>query len=228
MKALAATLRRVAGQLAPHREATPDDWVGELASPEKGDEPEVRESCERSFDALMVRLTAGDVKGLLAEEARSAGIESRRGMSSLGPSRAIRVLNRCLVRHVLAVEADREAVAETLERLEARRFGKTKAPRKSLAETDTTPKSRYISAPVRRAVEARDGGRCTYEDKPGRRCAKRHDLEFHHRRPFSRGGEHSPEVLCLMCRTHNALMAEQAYGKGVMARYRRGASRANH
>jgi 5-methylcytosine-specific restriction endonuclease McrA len=117
------------------------------------------------------------------------------------------------------------AVTEKLERLEARRFGKTKAPRKSLAETDTRPKSRYIPAPVRRTVEKRDGGRCTYEDRHGRRCTKRHDLEFHHRRPFGRGGEHSPEVLCLMCKPHNALMAEQDYGKEVMARYRRGARR---
>ncbi len=117
------------------------------------------------------------------------------------------------------------AVTEKLERLEARRFAKTKAPRKSLAETDTRPKSRYIPAPIRRTVEKRDGGRCTYKDRHGRRCTKRHDVEFHHRRPFGRGGEHSPEVLRLMCKTHNALMAEQDYGKEVMARYRRGARR---
>ena len=117
------------------------------------------------------------------------------------------------------------AVTEKLERLEARRFAKTKAPRKRLAETDTRPKSRYIPAPVRRTVEKRDGGRCTYRDRHGRRCTKRHDLEFHHRRPFGRGGEHRPAVLCLMCRTHNALLAEQDFGKEVMARYRRGARR---
>ena len=117
------------------------------------------------------------------------------------------------------------AVTEKLERIEARRFGKTKAPRKSLAEADTRPKSRYIPAPVRRTVEKRDESRCTYRDRHGRRCTKRHDVEFHHRRPFGRGGEHSPEVLCLMCETHNALLAEQDYGNEVMARYRRGARR---
>ncbi len=114
------------------------------------------------------------------------------------------------------------AVTEKLERLEARRFAKTKASRKSLAETDTRPKSRYIPAPVRRTVEKRDGGRCTYRDGHGRRCNKHHDVEFHHRRPFGRGGEHSPEVLRLMCKAHNALLAERDYGKEVMARYRRG------
>ncbi len=73
------------------------------------------------------------------------------------------------------------AVTKELERLEARRFAKTKKPRKRLAQTDMRPKSRRIPAPVRRVVEKRDGGRCTYRDKHGRRCSKRHDLEFHHR-----------------------------------------------
>ena len=59
--------------------------------------------------------------------------------------------------------------------------------------------------------------------KHGRRCSKRHDLEFHHRTPYGRGGDHSPEVLCLMCRAHNALQAEQDYGKEVMAPFRRAA-----
>lgn len=113
------------------------------------------------------------------------------------------------------------AVTRELERLEARRFGKTKTPRRSLAGTDTRPKTRHIPAAVRRAVEKRDGGRCTYRDTLGRRCTRRHDLEFHHRTPFARGGEHCVEVLTLMCRTHNMLMAERDYGKEVMARFRR-------
>ena len=117
------------------------------------------------------------------------------------------------------------AVTEKLERLEARRFAKTKKPRKSLAETDTTPRSRHIPAAVRRAVHDRDGGRCTYKDTHGRRCTRRHDLEFHHREPFGQGGDHSAQTLCLMCRTHNTLMAEQDYGKEVMARFRRSSSR---
>ena len=116
------------------------------------------------------------------------------------------------------------AVTEKLERLEAKRFAKTKKPRMSLAETDTTPKSRHIPAAVRRIVEKRDGGRCTYKDRQGRRCTKRHDLEFHHRKPFGRGGHHSPDVVTLHCRVHNALMAEHDYGKEVIARFRRSSS----
>jgi hypothetical protein len=42
-----------------------------------------------------------------------------------------------------------EAVTEKLERLEAKRIGRTRTPRKTLAEADTTPTSRHIPAPVR-------------------------------------------------------------------------------
>ena len=73
------------------------------------------------------------------------------------------------------------AVTEKLERLEARRFAKTKTPRKSLAETDTTPSTRYLPAALRRAVYERDGGRCRYVDSKGKRCTARRRLEFHHR-----------------------------------------------
>jgi hypothetical protein len=116
------------------------------------------------------------------------------------------------------------AVTEKLERLEARRFAKTKMARKTLAATDTRPRSRYIPAAVRRAVYERDGGRCTYRDRYGRRCAKRHDLEFHHDgTPFGKNGDHSLENIRLMCKTHNALRAEEEFGKEVMARFRRSA-----
>jgi 5-methylcytosine-specific restriction endonuclease McrA len=119
------------------------------------------------------------------------------------------------------------AVTEKLQRVEAKRFGKTKAPRKDLAETDTTPSSRHVPAAVKRLVYERDAGRCAYRDKYGRRCAKRHDLEFHHKHPFARGGDHSAANLTLMCRAHNTLVAEQDYGEDVMARFRAATSRAS-
>ena len=114
-----------------------------------------------------------------------------------------------------------DAVTEKLERLESRRFGKTKAPRKSVEETDTLPSSRYIPAPVRRAVSERDGNQCTFVDARGRRCKERQGLQFHHHDPYARGGDHSPENIQLMCPTHNRYLAECEYGKDVMERYRR-------
>jgi len=114
-----------------------------------------------------------------------------------------------------------EAVTEKLERLEARRFGETKAPKAKLSETDTSPSSRHIPAAVRRAVAERDGKRCRYVDEQGRRCTERHGLEFHHRQPFGFGGDHRPENVRLLCRAHNQFLAEQDYGKEAMSRYRR-------
>jgi len=118
------------------------------------------------------------------------------------------------------------AVTEKLERLEARRFGKTASPRKTVADAETTPASRHIPAPIRRAVHDRDGGRCTYEDATGRRCPARQGLEFHHHgRPFGYGGEHSVANVRLTCRQHNRLLAERDYGREKMARFTRRADR---
>jgi 5-methylcytosine-specific restriction endonuclease McrA len=110
-----------------------------------------------------------------------------------------------------------QAVTEKLERLEARRFARTKARRTSPGQTETkvdsSPSSRHIPAAVRRAVHERD------VDKQGRRCPERNRLEFHHRRPFGLGGDHSVANVCLMCRAHNAYLAEYDYGREAMARH---------
>ncbi len=113
-----------------------------------------------------------------------------------------------------------QAVTEKLERLEARRFAQVRAPRKTLSGSDMTPKARRIPAAVRRAVYERDGGRCRYVDEQGRRCIAREGLEFHHRRPFGHGGDHSLENIALACRTHNGYLAEVDYGRAAMARHR--------
>ncbi|MGH9460437.1 MAG: HNH endonuclease [Vicinamibacteria bacterium] len=113
-----------------------------------------------------------------------------------------------------------QAVTEKLERLEAKRFAKTKAPRKSVEHADTSPSSRYIPAPVKRAVRERDRDQCAFVDAHARRCKERQGLEFHHKQPFARGGNHSPDNLQMLCPAHNDYLAERDYGKEVMARYR--------
>jgi hypothetical protein len=114
-----------------------------------------------------------------------------------------------------------DAVTEKLERLEARRFGLTTAPRKNLSQTETKPASRHIPAAVRRAVHERDGGRCRFVDEQGRRCTARHNLEFHHRHPVAMGGDHSPQGIALACKAHNMFLAEVDFGRAAMARHRR-------
>jgi len=112
------------------------------------------------------------------------------------------------------------AVTEKLERLEAKRYAETKSPRKTLQQTDTSPKSRYIPAAVKRFVRKRDGDQCRFVNEQGRRCTERRGLEFHHHDPFGRGGDHNPDQISLMCKPHNGYLAEREYGKEVMNRYR--------
>ncbi|HJS74312.1 MAG TPA: hypothetical protein VJ921_08505, partial [Vicinamibacteria bacterium] len=114
------------------------------------------------------------------------------------------------------------AVTEKLERLEAKRFAQTKSPRKTLEQTDTSPKSRYVPAAVRRFVSRRDQNQCRFVSGTGRRCPERRGLQFHHEDPFGRGGDHDPDKISLMCERHNAYFAEREYGKEAM-RYRRNA-----
>lgn len=127
---------------------------------------------------------------------------------------------QALTRDDLATVID-AAVTEKLERVESRRFGSTRSPRKSLDQSDTTPSSRYIPAAVRRVVRQRDGSQCTFVAQSGARCTERRNLELHHREPFGRGGAHSPDNVCVMCREHNAYLAERDYGREWMRQYRR-------
>jgi len=124
-----------------------------------------------------------------------------------------------------------QAVTEKLERLEARRFARTDAPRNGIGKTGTTPEtetearnppsSRQIPAAIRRAVVKRDGGQCRYTDAQGRRCPEYHRLEFHHQHPFGLGGGHTTDNIRLLCHMHNAYVAECDYGREAMARHRR-------
>jgi hypothetical protein len=75
---------------------------------------------------------------------------------------------------------------------------------------------RYIPAAVRRAVFERDGNRCSYLDANGTRCPETHRLQFHHLKPFAQGGDHCPSNLTLRCAAHNALAAEQDFGRELI------------
>jgi hypothetical protein len=118
-----------------------------------------------------------------------------------------------------------EAVTEKLERLEARRFGTTRAARAQLSQTAAAPGSRHIPAAVKRVVNERDGRRCRYEDEQGRRCSARTGLECHHRHPFGFGGDSGPGNIVLLCRVHHGLQSEHDYGARAIARKRNAADR---
>jgi hypothetical protein len=79
---------------------------------------------------------------------------------------------------------------------------------------------RYIPAAVRREVFERDAGCCTFVDSAGRRCHEAHGLELHHLQPFAHRGEHHSSNLTLRCRAHNALAAEQDFGREFVEKKR--------
>jgi 5-methylcytosine-specific restriction endonuclease McrA len=74
-----------------------------------------------------------------------------------------------------------------------------------------------VPAAVRRAVWARDDGRCAFIGADGR-CGETGWLELHHVVPFARGGPTTAENLELRCRAHNAFEAERDFGVRMRVR----------
>ena len=91
--------------------------------------------------------------------------------------------------------------------------------KKKLAATDRPrgrrgliPGSRHIPAEVKRAVWLRDGGRCAFVARHGRRCTEQGFLEFHHVTPYAVGGPPTVDNIQLRCRAHNGYEAELDFG----------------
>ena len=79
--------------------------------------------------------------------------------------------------------------------------------------TDPNNRSRHVPKAIRDEVFAREGGRCTYVGRNGRRCRSNWDLEIDHVLPFARGGDNTPDNLRLLCRAHNHLEGERHFGE---------------
>jgi hypothetical protein len=99
------------------------------------------------------------------------------------------------------------AVTAQIERLERQRLAATTRPRTSVTESDTRPGPPHIPAAVKRVVRERDGDRCAYVDREGRRCSERRHLQFHHRQPHALGGDRTPRNITRYCARHNAYEA---------------------
>jgi len=89
------------------------------------------------------------------------------------------------------------AISLLLAKVEREKLGKAARPRSQRVirpGTDSDAAEGVLSPrdppnAVKRAVWARDGGRCAYVSRPGRRCEERTFLEFHHRLPHVKRGE---------------------------------------
>jgi hypothetical protein len=111
------------------------------------------------------------------------------------------------------------ALTALLEELARTRFGATERPRERPCEAGESrvpaaAGSRHIPAAVKRAVWLRDGGRCAFVARSGRRCGERGFLEFHHAVPYAVGGAATVDNIQMRCRSHNAHEAELYFGAG--------------
>jgi 5-methylcytosine-specific restriction endonuclease McrA len=105
-----------------------------------------------------------------------------------------------------------------LEKLLGTRLGAKKAAIAAPSRTKRPPRrgTSSISRAIRRAVFERDGERCTYTNKNGRRCIARTLLELDHIRARARDGAHGVKNLRVRCRAHNRLHAEETFGKSYV------------
>jgi hypothetical protein len=80
----------------------------------------------------------------------------------------------------------KRALTVLVDDLERKRHGKTERPREA---KPSRPGSRHVPAEVKREVDARDGGQCTFVGPDGRRCTARAFIQYHHdEMPHAFGG----------------------------------------
>jgi hypothetical protein len=123
-------------------------------------------------------------------------------------------LAQALLRHQIpdgdpAKIVDR-ALTTLLADLAKQKFAATDRPRRRRA---TASDSRHIPAEVKRVVWLRDGGRCAFVGRNGRRCVEQGFLEFHHVVPYAAGGASTADNIQLRCRAHNGYEAERYFGR---------------
>jgi hypothetical protein len=112
------------------------------------------------------------------------------------------------------------ALSLLLEKVERAKVGaaaKPRAPRPIRPGTDWQVRTpvlapRDIPRHVQRTAWRRDGGQCGFVAPDGHRCTERTFLEFHHIRPYARGGLATVENISLRCRRHNQYEAELVFG----------------
>jgi 5-methylcytosine-specific restriction endonuclease McrA len=105
------------------------------------------------------------------------------------------------------------ALDALLEKLERQRFGRADHPHKAPRSKGSENPSRTVPRASRRTAIQRDGIQCAFVSDCGRRCEARAFLEFDHATPIGRGGGPESSNIRVLCRAHNRLAAERAYGR---------------
>ncbi len=172
----------------------------------------------RQVGSLDLQRVTGRVAGCAAPPAASAGGAKRMELRLQVSPDAYEKLRyaRELLGHAVPSgelgEVFERAVEALIEKLEKDRL----AVGSRLGTRRGHGLGRYVPADVRRAVHARDGGRCTYVSPSGHRCESRMRLEFDHVTPVAQGGRSTVDGIRLLCRAHNQLAAEQKLGKQLV------------
>jgi hypothetical protein len=94
-------------------------------------------------------------------------------------------------------------------------YGKVAKPRRG-ALGKSSRRSRYVPRAIRREVVERAQEQCTFVARDGRRCTARSRLELDHRVPHGRGGAATADNLRVLCKSHNLMMAERAFGGAIV------------
>jgi hypothetical protein len=109
-----------------------------------------------------------------------------------------------------------EAALDLLLAAQAKRRGEVKAPQQNPRPSKNPG---HVPAAVKRAVWARDEGKCQWHLDSGGICGSTLRLEIDHIRPLARGGQSTVANCRLACAFHNQLAARRVYGDDWMDRF---------
>jgi hypothetical protein len=112
-----------------------------------------------------------------------------------------------------------EAALDLLLAAQAKRRAEVKRPQKNPRPSKNPG---HVPAAVKRAVWARDEGKCQWRLDSGGICGSTLRLEIDHVPPLARGGASTVEGCRLLCRVHNQYAARQVYGDDWMDLFTKG------
>jgi hypothetical protein len=115
-----------------------------------------------------------------------------------------------------------EAALDLLLASQAKRRAEVKRPQRSPRPSRNPG---HVPAAVKRAVWARDEGKCQWRLDSGGICGSTLRLEIDHIRPLGRGGQSTVANCRLACCFHNQLAARQVYGDDWMEMFTGGGTR---
>jgi hypothetical protein len=175
----------------------------------------LRDKLERARDLMRHRNPAGDLAVVVerALDALLAQLEKERLGSRASAARvrspsAARAATRSPSAELVSAKP---ASAEPAS-------GDARAPGKGArAGMPQAHRAGRVPRAVRRAVFERDGEQCTFTDATGARCPSRAMLELDHVESRALGGSDEASNLRVRCRAHNALHAEEVFGRAHVA-----------